>query len=73
MNGQGKSKRHLRHFASQDNLKDALHHAKAGRAEAEDLCNHLARMCDKGRYLLGRFNRLINRLESQVERYGKSK
>jgi hypothetical protein len=56
----------LRHSASPRNRRKTLHHAQCGRAEVACIRDLLAKLDDKCRYALGRFDRIINRLEAEV-------
>lgn len=57
----------LRHQAGERNRRKMLHHAKCAREELAFLRDELRRLDDKFRYALGRVDRLINRLKSEVE------
>jgi hypothetical protein len=58
---------HLRHEASPRNRRKALHHAKCGREEVNSIRDQLSKIDDKCRYALGRLDRIINRLTTELE------
>jgi hypothetical protein len=57
----------MRHEASPRNRRKALHHARSLRDELRDMLAKHAEAFDGFRFALGRVNRIINRLETEVE------